>query len=207
MSSEYAELSNDVNPDRFKRFVKHLGLVSGRNKQKKVLRKREDFVSTLGEFTESGDIKATPEINNDLTTLERKVGRSLELEKALEDKETALELDVKHDSEIVERLQRKINVMEKKLNDSESQREQHASKIDELSKALHKSRHASINEFQAKAHAFIEQKETEAKKSVLRKKLLKLETLHASMVKANKHDPKKLKLLDDKISKLKELLI
>lgn len=220
MSSDYVELESNVNPDRFKKFVKHLGLASQRFKKSKTVQKRKSFVEAIGEFTESPDIKAMPDINEELRTLERKVGRSLDIEKALdnkeeslevrekilEDKETALEMDIKAESEMIERLSRRVAFLEKKLNDSESKRVEDTQKLAKLSQALHHFREHAIKSFESKAMSFVEKKEHETRKDALKTKLTDLEKKHAKLVKAKKHDPKKLKLIEKKISDFKKLL-
>jgi len=210
--NDYPTLSSDVNPDKFKRFIKHLGLAANKHIQRKNIQKRKDFVDTIGEFTDSADIKV-PEINDDLRTLERKIGRSLELEQALEsreklleNKQTALEMDVKTEGELIEKLNRKINFLEKKLDTNESMRLKDNQRISKLSDDLHNLRISSINTFEAKAHAFVENKQVDSRKVELKNNLLKLEKIHKELVKAKKHDPKKLKVLEDKISSLKKLL-
>ena len=225
MSSDYPMLESDIDHTRFKRFVKHLGLAAGKLKQKETINKRKKFVETIGEFTESPDIKAFPDVNEELRSLERKVSRTLELEQALEKKEQELEdkekvleskesyfeQESRRENDDTLALRRRINFLEKKLNENESLRLQESRdntfKIAKLSEALHNARLKDIKSFEAHATAFVDMKAEEStKKKELMKKLVLLEKKHSVLKKSKKHDPETIALLEDKISRLKALL-
>lgn len=205
MNEDYLSTELQVSPDRMKKFIKHLGIAAENVKKSKRVVSRKDFLSKIEEL--SGERLAHHE-HDDLSTIESKLKRLEEIEKATLQTQKSDEVeiiklknDIEHEGDLINNLNAKIQLLEKRLSESELRRVRQLKESKEKMLALTH----MLSDLNLKLGSFDKKKISPDLKPI-KMQLKKLEDFYKKLKKSKKHGKSDLLRVENKIKELKALI-
>ena len=200
-----AEDIRQVSPERLRKLIKHLGRAAEGLKKEKKVESRKDFLGKIEEL--SGETMAHHEPEENLSGVELKLNRLEEIDKATiqaqkqdEAEISRLQEAVRDDEEDIDSMQAKVQLLEKRLAESELRRIRQLKDSKEKMLALtHMLSDLNLKLGMIGKKKTVKSPEVKAIKS----KLSSLEAMHKKLKKSKKHSKSDLLRVEKKIKELK----